>query len=93
MKTPDILSEVKGDFIKVGFAAESENMVANAKKKLANKGLDLVVANDITQSDAGFDVDTNRVTLIDKNGKVQELPLMSKRDVAEKILDRVKSAD
>ncbi|MGD0794540.1 MAG: bifunctional phosphopantothenoylcysteine decarboxylase/phosphopantothenate--cysteine ligase CoaBC [Dehalococcoidales bacterium] len=90
VKTPDILSEVTGDFIKVGFAAESENMVANAKKKLRSKGLDLVVANDITQADAGFDVDTNRVTLIDKKGKVAELPLMSKREVAERILDRVK---
>jgi phosphopantothenoylcysteine decarboxylase/phosphopantothenate--cysteine ligase len=90
VKTPDILSEVTGSFIKVGFAAESENMVANAKKKLLNKGLDLVVANDITQSDAGFDVDTNRVTMIDKKGKVEELPLMSKREVAERILDRVK---
>jgi phosphopantothenoylcysteine decarboxylase/phosphopantothenate--cysteine ligase len=90
VKTPDILSEVTGDFIKVGFAAESENMVANAKKKLLNKGLDLVVANDITQADAGFDVDTNRVTMIDKKGKVEELPLMSKREVAERILDRVK---
>jgi len=49
-----------------------------------------VVANDITQADAGFDVDTNRVTLIDKKGKVDELPLMSKREVAERILDRVK---
>ncbi|HTY81316.1 MAG TPA: bifunctional phosphopantothenoylcysteine decarboxylase/phosphopantothenate--cysteine ligase CoaBC [Dehalococcoidales bacterium] len=90
VKTPDILNEVKGDFIKVGFAAESENLIANAKKKLLNKGLDLVVANDITQSDAGFDADTNRVTIIDKKGKAEDLPLMSKRDVAEKILDRVK---
>jgi phosphopantothenoylcysteine decarboxylase / phosphopantothenate---cysteine ligase len=48
------------------------------------------VANDITQSDAGFDVDTNRVTIIDKNDKVEDMPLMSKRDVAERILDRVK---
>jgi phosphopantothenoylcysteine decarboxylase/phosphopantothenate--cysteine ligase len=90
VKTPDILSEVTGDFIKVGFAAESENMVANAKKKLQKKGLDLVVANDITQADAGFDVDTNRVTMIDKKGKAEALPLMSKREVAERILDRVK---
>jgi phosphopantothenoylcysteine decarboxylase/phosphopantothenate--cysteine ligase len=90
VKTPDILSEVKGDFIKVGFAAESENLVANAKKKLKAKQLDLIVANDITSADSGFDVDTNRVTLIDKKGKVEELPLMSKREVAERILDRVK---
>jgi phosphopantothenoylcysteine decarboxylase/phosphopantothenate--cysteine ligase len=90
IKTPDILSEVKGDFIKVGFAAESENLVANAKKKLASKGLDLVVANDITAPDAGFDVDTNRVVIIDKKGKAEELPLMSKRDVADRVLDRVR---
>jgi phosphopantothenoylcysteine decarboxylase/phosphopantothenate--cysteine ligase len=90
VKTPDILSEVKGKFIKVGFAAESENLVANAKKKLKAKQLDLIVANDITQADSGFDVDTNRVILIDKKGKTEELPLMSKREVAEKILDRVK---
>jgi phosphopantothenoylcysteine decarboxylase/phosphopantothenate--cysteine ligase len=89
IETPDILAEVKGDFIRVGFAAESENMVANAKKKLASKNLDLIVANDITAADSGFDVDTNRVTLIDKKGKVEELPLMSKREVADRILDRV----
>jgi phosphopantothenoylcysteine decarboxylase/phosphopantothenate--cysteine ligase len=89
VKTPDILSGVKGDFIKVGFAAESENLVANAKKKLTAKRLDLIVANDITQADSGFDVDTNRVILIDKSGKTEELPLMSKREVADKILDRL----
>jgi phosphopantothenoylcysteine decarboxylase/phosphopantothenate--cysteine ligase len=90
VKTPDILSAVKGDFIKVGFAAESENMVANAKRKLREKRLDMIVANDITRPDAGFDVDTNQVTLIDKRGTVEDLPLMSKRDVAERILDRVR---
>jgi phosphopantothenoylcysteine decarboxylase/phosphopantothenate--cysteine ligase len=90
VKTPDILSEVTGNFIKVGFAAESENLIANAKKKLKEKQLDLIVANDITKEDSGFDVDTNRVTLIDKKGKVEVLPLMSKREVAEKVLDRVK---
>jgi phosphopantothenoylcysteine decarboxylase/phosphopantothenate--cysteine ligase len=89
VKTPDILAGVKGDFIKVGFAAESEDMVANAKKKLEQKNLDLIVANDITRADSGFDADTNRVTIIDKSGKVEELPLMSKRDVAERVLDRV----
>ncbi len=89
VKTPDILAEVKGSFIKVGFAAESEDLTANAKKKLQQKNLDLIVANDITQADSGFDVDTNRVTIIDKSGKVEELPLMSKREVADKILDRV----
>jgi len=89
VRTPDILSEVKGDFVRVGFAAESEDVVANAKKKLAAKKLDLVVANDITAPDSGFDVATNKVTLIDKSGKAEDLPLLSKREVAEKILDRV----
>ena len=90
VKTPDILSEVKGKFIKVGFAAESENIIANAKRKLEQKNLDMVVANDITEPNSGFDVDTNRVIIIDKKGKAEELPLMSKREVADKVLDRVK---
>jgi phosphopantothenoylcysteine decarboxylase / phosphopantothenate---cysteine ligase len=90
VRTPDILAGLKGRFIRVGFAAESENLVANARKKLENKNLDLVVANDITKADSGFDVDTNRVVLVDKQGKTEELPLMTKREVAEKILDRVK---
>jgi len=89
VRTPDILGEVKGNFIKVGFAAESEDLVANARKKLARKKLDLIVANDITDKKSGFGVDTNKVTLIDKKGKAESLPLMSKREVADKILDRV----
>jgi phosphopantothenoylcysteine decarboxylase/phosphopantothenate--cysteine ligase len=87
--TPDILSNVKGNFIKVGFAAESSNLMENAKQKLKQKGLDLIVANDITASDSGFGADTNRVTTIDREGKVDSLPLMSKREVADKILDSV----
>jgi len=87
--TADILSEVPDNLVKIGFAAESENLIINAKKKLEQKRLDMIVANDITAADSGFDVDTNRVTLIDKSGKVEELPLMSKREVAEIILYRV----
>ena len=87
--TPDILSSVKGNFIKVGFAAESSNLMENAKQKLKQKGLDLIVANDITASDSGFGTDTNRVTTIDREGKVDSLPLMSKREVADKVLNRV----
>jgi phosphopantothenoylcysteine decarboxylase/phosphopantothenate--cysteine ligase len=90
VKTPDILSEVRGNFLKVGFAAESENLMAGAKKKLKQKNLDLVVANDITAPDSGFDVDTNRVVIIDKKGKTEELPLMSKREVADRVLDKVR---
>lgn len=87
--TVDILSEVPDDLIKVGFAAESEDLITNARNKLERKRLDMIVANDITAADSGFDVDTNRVTLLDKTGKVEELPLMSKREVAEAILDRL----
>jgi len=87
--TPDILGTVKGNFIKVGFAAESSNLVENAKQKLQQKGLDLIVANDITASDSGFGTDTNQVTIIDREGKIDSLPLLPKRDVADKVLDRV----
>ncbi len=89
VRTPDILAEVRGDFIKVGFAAESNDIVANAKKKLVGKKLDMIVANDITAADSGFGVDTNKVTIIGKKGKVEKLPLLSKREVADKILDGV----
>ena len=87
--TPDILGTVKGNFIKVGFAAESSNMVENAREKLKQKGLDVIVANDITASDSGFGADTNRVTIIDRKGKIDSLPLLAKREVADKVLDRV----
>ncbi len=89
IRTPDILAEVKGNFLKVGFAAESEDVVANARQKLEKKQLDIIIANDITAADSGFDVDTNKVTLIDRDGKVDSLPLLTKREVADKILDRV----
>jgi len=89
IRTPDILTEVKGNFLKVGFAAESENIVANAKQKLEKKQLDLIVANDINDLTSGFGADTNQVTLIDKQGNIEDLPLLTKREVADKILDRV----
>ncbi|MFC1892997.1 bifunctional phosphopantothenoylcysteine decarboxylase/phosphopantothenate--cysteine ligase CoaBC [Chloroflexota bacterium] len=88
-RTPDILTEVKGEFLRVGFAAESEDIVANARQKLQKKQLDLIVANDITDADSGFNVDTNKVTIIAHKGQIEDLPLMSKREVADKILDRV----
>jgi phosphopantothenoylcysteine decarboxylase/phosphopantothenate--cysteine ligase len=87
--TPDILGSVKGNFIKVGFAAESSNLMENAKQKLKQKGLDFIVANDITAKDSGFGADTNRVTIIDRKGKIDSLPLLAKREVAERVLDRV----
>jgi len=89
VRTPDILTEVKGDFIRVGFAAESEDVIANARSKLEKKQLDIIVANDITDKESGFGTDTNKVTLISREGKVESLPLLTKREVAEKILDKV----
>ena len=91
--TPDILAELgkrKGKRVLVGFAAETDDLVANARKKLERKNLDLVVANDVGRAGAGFDVDTNVVTILDAMGGVEELPLLSKREVADRILDRVK---
>ncbi len=89
IRTPDILAEVKGNFLKVGFAAESEDMVANAKQKLEKKKLDMIVANDITDKDSAFGSDTNKVTLISRDGKIDNLPLLTKREVADRILDKV----
>jgi phosphopantothenoylcysteine decarboxylase/phosphopantothenate--cysteine ligase len=90
--TPDILAEVgkrKGRRILVGFAAETEDLVANARKKLQRKNLDLMVANDVSQPGAGFDSDTNLVKILDARGGVEELPLQTKRWVADRVLDRV----
>ncbi|MFU8773821.1 MAG: bifunctional phosphopantothenoylcysteine decarboxylase/phosphopantothenate--cysteine ligase CoaBC, partial [Anaerolineales bacterium] len=94
--TEDILAEVNkqkaqtnNPRIVVGFAAESHNLLENARHKLKSKGLDLIVANDITASDSGFAADTNRVVLIDANEKVTKLPLMSKEEVAWKVMERL----
>ncbi len=89
VRTTDILGSIKGDFVKVGFAAETADLVANATKKLTGKKLDLIVANDITRSDAGFSSEMNRVILIGQNAEPVELPLMPKRQVADAILDWV----
>ncbi len=88
-RTPDILADAEGNFIRVGFAAESENLLANAKKKLADKVLDLIVANDVTAAGSGFGTDTNKVTLISRDGSETDLPLMTKREVADKVWDWV----
>jgi phosphopantothenoylcysteine decarboxylase/phosphopantothenate--cysteine ligase len=87
--TTDILASAQGGFVRVGFAAESENLVVNAKLKVRSKGLDLIAANDITAEDSGFGADTNRVTLIDGALNVEELPLLTKYEVGNRILDRV----
>jgi phosphopantothenoylcysteine decarboxylase/phosphopantothenate--cysteine ligase len=90
--TPDILKEMgrkKGKKILVGFAMETEDEIKNAKLKLKEKNLDLVVVNNPDLQGAGFEVDTNIATIIDKKGKIEKLPLMSKKELAEKIIDRI----
>ena len=92
IKTPDILEEVckkKGNQFVVGFAAETEDLITNAKEKLRIKHLDMIVANNVSLPGAGFEKDTNIVTLIDKEGKIKEYPEMPKSDVADMILDNV----
>lgn len=88
-RTPDFLLEVKGSIVKVGFAAETGDLVANARAKLLDKSLDLIAGNDVTAPGSGFAVDTNQVTIIDASGAVEALPLLSKYDVAHRVLDRV----
>ncbi len=91
--TPDILASTRAKrrpgAVIVGFALETDDAVANGKAKLAAKDLDLIVVNDATEPGAGFGVDTNRVTLLSHDGREERLPLMSKADVADAILDRV----
>jgi len=90
--TPDILAELgreKGNRVLVGFAAETDRVAENARGKLSRKGADMIVANDVTQEGAGFDTDTNIVTLYLRDGREIPQPKMSKLDVANRILDQV----
>ncbi len=90
--TPDILAELgrgKGDRVLVGFAAETDRVGENAREKLAAKKLDMVVANDVTQEGAGFDSDTNIVSIFTRDGHEVTLPKMSKLEVAHRVLDEV----
>lgn len=93
IRTPDILKEMGknklDNQIMVGFAAETENVLENARKKLISKNLDFIVANDVTMEGAGFATDTNIVTFITREGDVQSLPKMTKDEVAVAILDRL----
>ncbi len=91
-RNPDILAELgrsKGKQVLVGFAAETADLLANARRKLEAKNLDLVVANDVTEEGAGFDVDTNVVRFLFPDGRVEELPRLDKGEVAHRLLDRV----
>jgi phosphopantothenoylcysteine decarboxylase/phosphopantothenate--cysteine ligase len=89
-RTQDILAEAPKHLVRVGFAAESTNLVKNATAKLRQKDLDLIVANDITREGSGFGADTNQVTLLNREGTATELPVLPKYEVAMQLLDRVR---
>ena len=91
-RNPDILAGLgrdKGSRFLVGFATETEDVLQNAERKLRAKNLDMIVANDVTQEGAGFAGDTNIVTLLDRTGQQEPLPLMSKDAVAHAVYDRL----
>jgi phosphopantothenoylcysteine decarboxylase/phosphopantothenate--cysteine ligase len=93
VQNPDILVAVHRAYgeslVKVGFAAESRDVVEEAARKLVAKGLHLICANDVTEAGSGFGTDTNRVTLLGRDGQREDLPLMSKEAVAGRLLQRV----
>jgi phosphopantothenoylcysteine decarboxylase/phosphopantothenate--cysteine ligase len=94
-RTPDVLSQVAASrangMLVIGFAAETENVVENAREKLRNKKLDAIIANDVTRADSGFDTATNAITIITKGNDPVELPVMSKSEAADRILDVIRS--
>ncbi|MBU4427102.1 MAG: bifunctional phosphopantothenoylcysteine decarboxylase/phosphopantothenate--cysteine ligase CoaBC [Proteobacteria bacterium] len=94
VKNPDILAELgsvrkESNCLLVGFAAETKDLMANAKKKLRAKNLDMIVANDVSRGDSGFETDTNIVKIIYSDGQVEDLALMTKDEVADLVLDRI----
>ena len=92
VRNPDILAELcreKGSRVVVGFAAESHDVIAAARRKIARKGCDLLVANDVSSPDSGFDVDRNTVSFVWPGGDVESLPPLGKDEVADRLLDRV----
>jgi len=96
VENPDILAELgcsRGNnrCLLVGFAAETQDLIMNAQEKLKKKNLDLIVVNDVSREDAGFEADTNAVKIVYRDGRMEELPLMTKEEVADQLLDRIKS--
>ena len=89
VENEDFLLELPDNIVKVGFAAETQDLIKNARKKLEDKRLDFICANDVTAPDAGFGVDTNRITILHARGEREELPLMSKHAVAHEIINRI----
>jgi phosphopantothenoylcysteine decarboxylase/phosphopantothenate--cysteine ligase len=95
VENPDILAELgcsrgSSRCLLVGFAAETQDLIANAQEKLKKKNLDLIVVNDVSRGDAGFETDTNAVKILYRDGPMEELPLMTKEEVADQLLDRIK---
>ena len=89
-RNPDLIASIAQEgLIKVAFAAETDDVLENAARKLETKGAQLIVANDVSAPDAGFAVDTNRIVILDRDGGRDELPLLSKYDCSQRILDRV----
>ena len=91
-RNPDILKElgeIKGSKVLVGFAAETNDLIQNANEKIKKKNLDFIVANDLTKEGAGFAVDTNIVSIIDKSGDITKFPKMSKDELANVIIEKV----
>ena len=82
------LGKIKGDKVLIGFAMETQDLIENAKSKLDKKNADLIIANDLNVEGAGFGTETNVVTIINKNGTAEKLPIMSKLELANIILDR-----
>jgi phosphopantothenoylcysteine decarboxylase/phosphopantothenate--cysteine ligase len=92
LRNPDIIAEIgrnKKNIIIVGFAMETKDLLANAREKLKKKNMDLIVANSLREEGAGFQADTNKITILDREGDTQSLPLMTKMEAAEKIMERV----
>jgi phosphopantothenoylcysteine decarboxylase/phosphopantothenate--cysteine ligase len=95
VRNPDILAELgekRGNSrcVLVGFSAETQDLLANATEKLRQKNLDMIVANDVSREDAGFESDTNLVKVIYRDGEIEEFPLMTKEEVADQLLERIK---
>ena len=92
VENPDVIASIDAPrLLKVGFAAETDDLIENARAKIKKKGLAFIAANDVSQSDAGFQVETNRVVLLDASGEAERLPLLHKYDVGAAILERLKS--
>ena len=88
-KKEEMLKQVKHDRIIVGFCAESENLLENAKEKIQKKGCDFLIANDISRKDIGFSSDYNEVTILDKTGGIKKLERASKNEIAREILKEI----